>query len=344
MSHAPKRDGNSAVRLRDVAAAANVHSSTVSRVLNDVDPDKVSQETRERILAAAARLGYRPNAAARALRIARAGAIGFVMPSLRNPVYAEITRGAFSRARESGLVVLLTEDSTGTFEGSGFPVLISEGRIDGLVIGNARIETARDLDVSVAESGLPYVFVNRASERSSRNVTMDEEAGGRLAGEHLIGFGHRKLAHLAGPADLDTARRRSEGFMKAAAEAGIEVDVVHAEFDESDAYERVGELIKRGPTGLFVSNLNQAIGTLARVRHEGLLVPDGLSLVACDDDPFVEFLEVPLTVVRMPLRALGVAAIDSLVAQLEGAEPSDVQVPIKPLLVERASCAPVGGS
>ena len=329
------------IRLRDVAAAAEVHSSTASRVLNGVLPSKVSEETRERILAVAEELGYRPNAAARALRIARAGAVGFVVPSLRNPVYADITRGAFERARESGLVVLLTEDSAGTFEASGFPALISEGRIDGLVIGNAHLGTAFALDAALAGTGLPYVFVNRGSAGSQRNVTMDEAAAGRLAAEHLIESGHRRLALLAGPSDLDTARRRGEGFLGAAADAGLDVDVVHAEFDESDAYERVGELIDRRPTGMFVSNINQAIGALARIRSTHLRVPADLSIVACDDDPFTEFLEVPLTVIRMPLRELGMAAIDSLVSQLEGGEPVDVQVPDQPVLVERASSAPI---
>lgn len=339
----PTRDNRATVRLKDVAAAADVHPSTVSRILNGVDPNKASDETRARVVAAAEQLAYRPNAAARALRISRTGAIGFVIPSLRNPVYAEITRGAFDRARDSGLVVLLTEDSTGTFERSGFPALISEGRIDGLLIGNARLDTAPDFHAAVAMSGLPHVFVNRASAHSNLNVTMDEEAGGRLAAEHLIGFGHRKLAHLAGPADLDTAHRRSEGFLKAAGQAGIEVDVVHARFDESDAYDRVAELIARRPTGIFVSNINQAIGTLSRIRNANLTVPGDLSLVACDDDPFAEFLEVPLTTIRMPLRELGVAAIDALVSHLGGTEPPNVQVLSKPLVVERASCAPVGG-
>jgi LacI family transcriptional regulator len=324
-------------RLVDIAREAGVHVSTVSRVLNDRDEAAVRPETRERILATAHRLRYRPNAVARGLKTATTTTFGLLVPSLRNPVYAAIVRGAVAEAWRRGYVVLVAEDDGSATE-QAWERLVDEGRIDGLLV--ASVAPGKPVVQLVQESHVPYVFVNRRQPGSNRNVFMREEEAGRTAAEHLIDLGHVRVGHIAGPLAFDTASRRAEGFVAAVAAAGLERPaVVEAAFDEAGAFAAIGQLMAADPppTGLFISNLNQAIGALAGARRRGLRVPADLSLVTYDDDPLADFLEVPLTTIRMPLVELGVAAIGALARQIDGEAPCALEIATAPELVVRAS-------
>jgi LacI family transcriptional regulator len=171
---------------------------------------------------------------------------------------------------------------------------------------------------------------------------MREEDAARLAAQHLLGLGHSRLAHLAGPEDLDTARRRSDAFVATAREAGAEVVVESAPFDERGGYDAMRRLleVKARPTGVFVSNINQSVGAMAGARSAGCEVPADLSLIGYDDDPVAEYLEVALTVIAMPLYELGSRAVDELINQIEGGRPRNLVVSTPPVLVQRASTGP----
>jgi DNA-binding LacI/PurR family transcriptional regulator len=327
-------------RLVDVAREAGVHVSTVSRVLNDRDEAAVRPETRERILATAERLRYRPNAIARGLKTATTTTFGMLVPSLRTPVYASIVRGAVGEAWRRGYVVLVAEDD-GTVTEQAWERLVEEGRIDGILV--ASFAPGRSVVQLVEDSHVPYVFVNRRLPGSGRNVFMREGDAGRIAAEHLLALGHVRLGHIAGPLDLDTARRRAEGFTEAVLSAGLpHPAIAEAAFDEASAVTAMERLLDCDPppTGVFISNLNQAIGALCGTRLRGVRVPSDVSLVSYDDDPLAEFLEVALTTIRMPLVELGVAAIGALAEQIAGTEPCDLEIPTAPELVVRASTGP----
>lgn len=300
----------------------------------------ITPETRQRILETADRLQYRPNAIARGLKTASTGAIGLLIPSLRNPVLSEITRGAFDRAYERGYVVLLAEDSADNVALSAYERLVGEGRIDGMLVASARPDSP--LLEHFADDLVPCVFVNRRVPGSERNVSMREEDAGRIAAQHLLSLGHRCLAHVAGPDGLDTASRRRAGFLAAVAEAGMDASVVAAPFEERGGFEAMRRLLSSDPqpTGVFISNINQAVGAMAGARAAGCRVPLDVSLVGYDDDPVGEYLEQPLTVVAMPLYELGSAAVDVLIDQMEGAAPRDIVISTPPRLVIRASTAP----
>jgi DNA-binding LacI/PurR family transcriptional regulator len=325
------------IRLVDVAREAGVHVSTVSRVLNNRDEAAVTQDTRERILAAAQRLRYRPNVLARGLKTAATATFGMLVPSLRTPVYAEIVRGAVAEAAERGYAVVLAEDDATVTE-KAWERLVEEGRIDGIMVASAA--PGSPILQLVATSHVPYVFVNRRVVGSGRNVFMRESDAGRLAAEHLVALGHQRLAHIAGPLGFDTAARRAEGFSDAVIAAGCDPPmIVEAAFDEAGAFAAMTRLLDRRPvpTGVFISNLNQAVGALACARRRGVPVPDALSLVSYDDDPLAEYLEVALTTIRMPLGELGHAAVAALAAQVDGGPPCDVEIATMPHLVVRGS-------
>ncbi len=167
---------------------------------------------------------------ARGLKLASAGALGLLVPSLRNPVYSAIIRGAFDRAWERDYVVLLAEDIGAASAQQAYERLVEQGRIDGLLIASAR--PGSPLFDHLVDDPIPCVFVNRRHLGSGRNAAMREEDAGRLAAEHLLGLGHTRLAHISGPTELDTARRRADGFASAVRAAGHRCSVVAAPFDE----------------------------------------------------------------------------------------------------------------
>jgi LacI family transcriptional regulator len=327
-------------RLEDVARESGVHVSTVSRVLNDSDSLTVRPDTRERILATARRLQYRPNAIARGLKMSSTGALGLLVPSLRNPVYSAIIRGAFDRAWEGGLVVLLAEDTGGSRAQQAYESLVGEGRIDGLLIASAR--PGNPILERFAEQIVPCVFVNRRHIGSGCNASMHEEDAGRTAAEHLIGLGHTRLGHVAGPLVLDTANRRMQGFADAVVAAGLEAPVVEeAGFDERGGSDAMTRLLRRRvpPTAVFISNINQAVGAFAAARGLGMRIPADVSAVGYDDDPLADYMDAPLTTIRMPLWELGAVAVDALIGQLSGEPARDVVVDTPPELVVRRSTA-----
>ena len=328
-------------RLDDVARVAGVHVSTVSRVINGTADVAVRPETKQRILAAARELQYRPNAIARGLRLATTGTLGLLVPSLRNPVNSPIVRGAFDRAWERNFVLVLAEDAGETEAAEdAYERLVEEGRIDGLLIQSARLGNPT-LD-RFARGPVPCVFMDRAHPHSGRNVTMRDAAAGRMAAEHFIELGHHALAHLGGPVELDTVTRRRGGFLERAAEAGLTPTVITAPLSETGGFTAMQTLLrtKSAPTAVYVANINQALGALAAVRESGARVPEQLSLLSHDDDPLCEYLETPLTAIRMPLHELGTTAVDVLLEQVEGGPPRDVEVPVAPELVVRRSTAP----
>lgn len=325
-------------RLDDVARAAGVHVSTVSRVINSNADVAVRPETRQRILDAARELQYRPNAIARGLKLATTGTLGLLVPSLRNPVNSPIIRGAFDRAWERDFVLLLAED-TGESEtvADAYTRLVEEGRIDGVLIQSARLGNAH---LEEFASGLvPCVFMDRCHPGSGRNVSMRDADAGRMTAAHFLELEHRSLAHLAGPEELDTVARRREGFVERARQAGVEPVVVPAGLSEEEGHRAMLALLAHepAPTAIYIANLNQAFGAVAAVRESGRRVPEELSLVCHDDDPVCAFLDAPLTAVRMPLQELGSAAVDALLEQIGGAQGQDIVIETAPELVLRST-------
>jgi LacI family transcriptional regulator len=323
------------VRLRDVAAAAGVDTSVVSRVLSGDTRLSIRPETRQRVLDAASRLDYRPNTAARTLKTARTMAVGLTVPDFANQNYATIAIGAEERAATAGYVLLVASSSASE------RMLALHGRIDGLLVGMATSETPR---LGQFGRGLPALLVNRREPCGIPSVTVDDEAGGALATRHLLALGHRVIGHVAGPQHADTARRRLHGYERALDEEGIEVRselVCETSFDEAGGHLAANRLLRLEPrpTALFVANVRAAIGVFAAARRLGLGIPEDLSVVGFHDAPFAGFLDPPLTTVRMPLQEMGRQAVDSLLALLAGEPVADAMVATPPELIVRGSTA-----
>lgn len=331
-------------RLVDVARLASVSTSIASRILNGDSSLHVRDDTRRRVREAAGQLGYRPHAAARAVRAGTLGAVGLVIPDFVQPVYARIVRGAVRRAHERGVVVLVSEDpgdgSIGQAAEAMVRRLLSERRIDGLIVSSIR-PGHPVIDV-LREAGIPHVFANRRLPGSGRNVSMDDAAASTAAVEHLVALGHEVIGLVAGPPGLDPSDRRQEGFVDAVRAHGLEPLVVHAAFTNEGGRDGTLGLLAEHPgvTAVYTSNFGQGMGALAALSAAGRRVPADCSVITYDDLPAAAFLTPALTGIDMPLAEMGAAALDAVLAQIEGHQPQDVQVPSTPAVVVRDSTGP----
>lgn len=332
-------------RLADVAEAAGTSKPIASRILNRDPTLSVRPELRERVIAAARDLGYRPHAAARALRRSRTGVLGMVVPPLLNPVYTQIVRGAFSRASEREFTLLLAEDIEEQHAEEMFAQLVLTGRIDGLIVCSARPD--HPLVARLEEAGLPHVFANRAVPGTGRNVVMDDEEGVDVALDHLYALGHRRIAHAGGPGSLEPAARRTGAFEAWHAQHGLDGSrIVEGDFLESGGASATEEILRRWPdtTAIYTSSAAQAIGAIHAAWREGFTVPEQLSVIAAADMPLAAYLVPPVTAVTMPLFELGAAAVDALIEQIEGLPgipaAGDLVIDTRPQLVVRGSTGP----
>ncbi|PXY29080.1 LacI family transcriptional regulator [Prauserella sp. PE36] len=337
----PKQAHSGKVTLADVATVAGVDRSVVSRVINDDPRLSVRQETRQRVLDTIERLGYRPNAAARSLRTARAYMFGLFIPDFANPVYAEIIKGAEQAANQLGYG-LMTASSGGVRLGlQHYLDLLGQSRVDGLLFAGE--ESGHELE-RLRSASVPWLLVNRRIEGSRRYVVLDDERGSGLAVEHLAALGHRRIAHLAGPETADTARRRRAGYTAAMAAAGLRTGTrytAHADYTPEGGAAAMRELlaVRPRPTAVFVANVASAVGALRTLHEAGLSVPGDMSVIAMHDMSLAGHLVPALTTVRMPLEGLGRRSLELLATT----HPQDdiTEVVAEPVeVVVRASTGP----
>lgn len=330
--------------LSDVAALAGVSVSAVSRVLSDAPAARVSVATRQRILDAAHQLGYRPNFAARALKSSRTDVIGLVVPDLTNAIFTELMRGVEDEALGRQYLVLLAREET--MPGlEWIDRLVGEGRVDGVIV-QVGDEIARARLDALINGSTPVVLVNSSRGGRASSVALPDELAVRLAVEHLVSLGHRRIGLLNGSPQSDTAARRGRGFVAAMSEAGLEVDstlVTALGYTVEQGREALRAVLDAGqpPSAVVVANVNAGFGVLIEARVRGVAVPEGLSVVAIHDVWTADSTWPPLTTVRMPLYELGRAAVGALSDLLRGGDPVDLLVSEpSPILIRRESTAP----
>ncbi|HEY4830428.1 MAG TPA: LacI family DNA-binding transcriptional regulator [Solirubrobacteraceae bacterium] len=331
--------------LRDVAKVAGVHPGTVSRALNPQTRGLVNERTARRVLAAAQELGYRPNPIARGLRTNRSNTIGVLVPDLLNPLFAAVVRGIEDGLREAGYTPLIANtDNDSERERVSYEAM-SARQVDGFIAATAR----RDhwLLADRVESGPKLVLVNRRVDSDAiPAVTGDDHEGVRLAVEHLIELGHRRIAHLAGSQTLYTGWCRHQGFVDAMKAGGIEPDeglIVFSEaFTAREGARCCGALLdrRRDFTGIVAGNDLLALGCYDALEERGLCCPDDVSVVGYNDMPFVDRFRPPLTTVRVPHYELGATAAALMLEQLQERPAPPRQLLLAPELVVRGSTAP----
>lgn len=323
--------------MLDVARAAEVNQSTVSRALDRKHPFSRS-ETAERIRRIAEEIGYIPDPSAASLRRQSTRTIGVVVPRLTDTVMAILYQEIALAAHDRGLFPLLatTDDDPAAESEAGR--LLLERRVDGLVLTTARRDGGKFIS-TLAEQGIPYVLALR-TDGSGPAALGDDRLGGYLAARHLLDLGHTRIALVAGPGYASSAAGREAGFREALREAGVAVreQWVRASGFGLDSGEQAGLELLSGPdrpTAIVAVNDNTAIGVTAVARRLGLRIPEDLSLVGYNDTPIAARLPVPLTSVRVPFREIAQGTMTLLDRAVEGLDPQTLVY--APTLVPRAS-------
>jgi DNA-binding LacI/PurR family transcriptional regulator len=261
-----------------------------------------------------------------------------VIPLLRNPIWVRLQRGALQRAGDRGYVVMMMEEPTEAPKPpSAYRHLVEESRADGLLLATALRLTGNDAGVRE----VPHVYVNRRGPDRGNDVIMDEAGAVRLFVDHVASLGHRSVVLIDGPRDVDTVHRRVSAARRLCAARGLSVTIRHAPATEEGGWETTTAMLRAGPlpTACGVGSINQLFGVLAALRTAGIPVPGEVSVVSFDEDECLAFLEVPVTSVCMPLAELGGAAVDALIARIEGTPAADVLIGEPMFLVPRASVA-----
>lgn len=333
-------------RLADVAKLAGVGTSITSRVLNDDPTVSIRPETRERILAAARELDYRPNMLARGLRLARTMTLGIIVNLTYYHEVAEIIVATERAAGAAGYVTLIVDAQDFVGRGEAYHRLIFERRVDGLLVASALVTDTVVRDLAAAD--LPFVLVNRRLRGSGPSVSTDDAAGVALGVQHLLELGHRRIGYLAGPMTADVVKRRLAGFRHGLRAAGLDAraaDVVECSLDDESVIRATTRLLSRvdRPTAFVVWSPTAAIPALAATRRLGLRIPEDVSVVAYSDTRIAEYLDPPLTTVQMPVTEMAKDAVDVLLQLIDGEAPGNVIVRTPPELIERGSTAPPPG-
>ena len=335
------------VTLSDVAARAGVSVSAVSRVLSNAPSSRVSDATRERIREAARELDYRPNFAARALKLARTNVVALVVPDLTNAIFSELMRGIEEAASEVDHMVLLARAESVRPASDTIARLVGEGRVDGVLMQVSDSTPDGDLR-AILDGDVPAVLINSRRTGDVGSVILPDEAGARVAVEHLVALGHRSIGLINGVTSSDTAERRGAGFSAAMAAAGLDIDprqvtrLGYSPRQGREAMRALAALAER-PTAVVVANVNAALGALVEARALGIQVPDELSIVAIHDAWTAENAWPPLTTVQMPLYELGRMSMAAIVERIgSGRNEHRVVTDPPPQLVVRASSARPG--
>ncbi|OLT10707.1 LacI family transcriptional regulator [Pseudonocardia sp. CNS-139] len=331
-------------RLAVVAQKVGVSEATVSRVLNG--KPGVSEATREAVLTALDVLGYeRPTR----LRGERARLVGLVLPELQNPIFpafAEVVGGALA---QHGLTALLYTSSAGGVSEAEYVDLLLQQQASGAIFAGG-LYTEADAPHGhydlLLQRKLPTVLTNAAIDGLGfPQVSCDDAVAAEQAFGHLVALGHQRIGLLLGPADHVPSRRKHEAFLAAHARAGRSVDdaaalVEHAMFSLESGQASMLRLLDHGVTGVICASDPLALGAIRAARRRGLAVPQDVSVIGYDDSALMTCVDPALTTVRQPIEAMGRAAVDLLVHQLEGERVRTGELMFEPELVVRSSTAP----
>lgn len=332
--------------LADVARAAGVHPGTASKALSPNWQGTVAQGTVRRVLAAAERLGYQPNAMARALRTRRSHSIGLLIPDMTNPLFPPIVRGLEEVFRVNGLVPLVVNTDNDPKRAASLFAALQARQCDGYVLATAR---RRDPIVEeMAERSVPAVLVNRLTDRRLLPGVAGDEAGGVAAAvEHLVELGHRRIAHIAGPQELSTGYVRQRAFHDALDRFGLSSQdcpvVVAGAYNDHAGHTAMLTLLGGSdrPTAVVAGNDLLALGAIDAIHEHGLRCPTDLSVIGFNDMPFMTRMQPALTTVRLPKKEIGVHAAQLLLERLADSTQPDGRCVLLPCpLVVRDSTAP----
>ncbi|MFF9810304.1 LacI family DNA-binding transcriptional regulator [Streptomyces coeruleorubidus] len=333
--------GSTRPTSRDVAQAAGVSQAAVSLVLGDKWRGRVSEATAERVREAARDLGYRPNLAARNLRLGRTRTVLLVVPALTTEFFAGVYTGATRVAAEHGFGVVLYPSPEGIGPAPD-PFASAQAALDGVIASSM----AADALTAIRGEALPLVMLDSdpSGNLGAATVNLDIADGVRQAAEHLLSLGHRRFLHLAADVPSWTFEVRARELAARLGEVpGASVRTARSPISIAGAVAAAETALSQPgprPTAVICDDDQLAAGTYKAARRLGLRVPDDLSVTGLDDLALATAIDPELTTVRLDAELFGERGMRALLAVLEGREPEGGDIPVR--LVVRGSTAPPG--
>jgi LacI family transcriptional regulator len=339
-----KKSSNS-VTIVDVAQAAGVSYSTVSRVFSGYE--FVNEDTRERVVEAANKLGYVVNLQARSLAGGRSNIIGLLAPGLDNGYITEIVTGIDQELAQHGLDLMLYTTHRYPGKEAFYVKTIANGLVDGLILLVPLI-TANYLE-ALPRQDFPYVLIDQTNT-AAKSATVDATnwQGAYDATNYLIKLGHRRIGFITGYLELSSGTERLDGYRAALQHHRIVLEdnlTVTGDYQTGGGYSAAHQLLNlaKPPTAIFASNDLEAIGVINAARERGLAIPRDLSVVGFDDIPQASLVYPRLTTVRQPLVQIGQVAVRLLLERIDTPEKDARRVTLSTELIIRESCAPPAG-
>ena len=327
--------------IKDVARLAGVAISTASAAINRSAP--VSEDVIAKVDAAVRQIGYVPHGGARSLRMGQSRLIGLILPDITNPHFAKVAKVVETACLRAGFMDAVYSTSEDDDRERQILEMMRMQRVAGLIIiptrsdaeHGARLAEQIHVPTILLDSfvtGLPYDVVK-----------LDNVRAGRLATEHLIGLGHRRIAVTTGRPNIATGEDRLRGYLDALEAHGIATDerlLIAGRFDQATAHDSALRLLREPnpPTAIFALSNMMALGVLNAVQEVGLRVPQDISVVSIDDFDFANIMSSPPTVVAAPVEQMAQRAIDSLLGEIQTKSAPSGRIDLfQPQLISRAS-------
>ncbi|NTW97112.1 MAG: LacI family transcriptional regulator [Oscillochloris sp.] len=332
------------ISIADVARAANVSHSTVSRALRD--SPLISAEVRQRVQHLAREMGYTPNAIAQSLKQQRTNTLGLIVTSIADPFYADVIKGVEETARPAGMSVFISATYNDESQELAVIETFHRRKVDGIIVVSSRI--AQNYQ-RLRRLGVPAVLVNNEANIGGQvlhSVLIDDYAGASLAMRHLIDLGHRQIGYLGITNRPYSNEQRHRAYLDALRAAGLPIDpraimIVDSPGPDTDdvlaSARQMPRMLESGVTAVFCYNDLIAIGALLACRERGIVVPGQLSVVGFDDIALAQYVSPSLTTVAQPRRDLGGRAMRMLLDLMDGQPVTDVV--LAPTLSARSSTA-----
>jgi len=333
------------VTLKDVAKAAKVSLSTASGAINN--KPAVAAGTREKVLNAAKKLGYRASFVPKSLRSKSSKAIGFIFPDIINPFFSALVNAIEDTALKEGYVVILGSTKHDIRRESRYLDIFAERWIDGIILAESSNEDEKNIQY-IQEQGIPIVFIDREVEQHFTNlVGIDDEMAMFEAAKYLIDLGHKKIAFISGPLNIRVFAKRLKGYQGALRTHSLEFKENLLEEGDETALGggmAVRKLLKRNQdvTAILASNDMMAIGGLKELKKINLRVPEDISLMGFDNIPLTLMVTPSLTTVSQPCYEMGVEAMKLLLEIIRGKKTAKSKIILGTEIVVRESTSPPG--
>jgi LacI family transcriptional regulator len=331
----------STVTIKDIARLAGVAPSTVSKALNG--SDEVSETTRAKVTAVATRLGYRPNSIARSLKVRRTHTLGVITNDREGAFTTAMVHGVADVASGHSFGVFLCNSYGGMAKERQHIELLLDRQVDGIIMTGFKVEERGAPAAPTGRVPLVYLYSYTAAT-DSPCVLPDDEGGARLATDHLVGLGFRRIAFINGPPSYEVTQLRLAGYRQSLQEHGLAYNRALVEtagdWNQNSGFDLAQRLMAQAeaPDAILCASDDLAAGAILGLSELGLKVPSDVAIVGFDDRPFAAHLPIPLTTIALPLLEMGKVAARKLFDALAGEPVENEQIRVPCELVVRASC------